>query len=65
MADNGGWASIGSVPRLTKCPECGNDCAKLLEFISKIYGSSSRNRWIFCSVCGKESELHRETISDK
>ena len=64
MADNG-WASIGHVPKEVKCPKCGEDNARMVEFITKIHGHTSRNPWIFCNCCGKESELPRQTISDK
>lgn len=63
--DNGGWASLGSIPKTAKCPKCSNDCARMLEFVTKIYGASSRNRYVFCNVCGQESEFPSESISDK
>lgn len=55
--DNGGWSSIGHIlkPNI-RCKKCGNDDARLLEFVTKVYGRVTHTAYVFCSVCGLESE---------
>ncbi len=52
--DNGGWASIGSVPKAIKCPKCGAD-ARMLELTSVIYGKVTTTPNVFCNSCGGTS----------
>lgn len=52
--DNGGWASLGSVPR-GPCPKCG-EVGPMVE--TQIYGKRSWTH--FCNVCAQTWITHED-----